>query len=64
MSKALGECAENLEPAVEKVERIFTAIGQAAERLPLLQKKERPKMIAAPDAKVKSTEEFADEIPF
>ena len=68
LSKALGECAENLEPAVQKVERIFTAISKAAERLPALPKKDRQKLISSQEAQQKkqsvSSDELEDEIPF
>lgn len=65
LSKTLGECAENLEPAVQKVERIFTAIGKAAERVPALPKADRPKLISAPKDKARSkVDELEDEIPF
>lgn len=67
LSKALGDSAENLEPAIQKIERIFAAITKATERLPFLPKKERPKLITSSEnesAKNIKVDNFDDEIPF
>lgn len=63
LSKVVGECAENLEPIVQKIERITSALRDGSERVKLLPKKERPKLISAPKSSPKA-DELEDEIPF
>lgn len=61
LSKVLGEFAENLEPAIQKFERIMTALRNGTDRVPLLPKKER-QILLPPKAENKG--EMDDEIPF
>jgi len=62
LSKTLGECAENLEPAITKLERISAALTTGTIRVKLLVSKERVKQISAPTKK--ASELLDDEIPF
>ena len=61
LSKLLGDAAENLEPAIQKFERIMTALRDGAERVPLLPNKERPKLLPPQE---KKGEDLDDSIPF
>lgn len=61
LSKTLGDAAENLEPAVQKFERIMTALREGTERVQLLPKKDRPKLLPPKEEK---KVELEDEIPF
>lgn len=60
LSKVIGECAENMDPAVQKLERVMKALKDGTERVKLLPTRNRPKL--KPPKKV--TEEADDEIPF
>lgn len=62
LSRILGECAENVEPLVQKIERITTVLMTGVNFVPLLPKKERPKLLPSPRSK--SVNELDDDIPF
>lgn len=61
ISRVIGECAENMEPLVQKVERLFRVLSDAANPLPLLPKKERAKLLPKSDA---HSDDLEDDIPF
>lgn len=61
LSKVLGEMAENLEPAIQKFERIMEALRKGTERVQLLPKKERPKLSPPQEENTKGAD---DDIPF
>ncbi len=60
LSKTVGECAENLEPLLEKMERVKKLFWNNSKKLEMLPKQERPKLIT------KADEEFDidGDIPF
>jgi hypothetical protein len=51
LGKVLREFGENLEPLVQKFERLMGALYQGADRVPLLPKKERPKLLTTSESK-------------
>lgn len=62
LTKTVGECAENVEPLVEKLERIMKLFLKGTEKTKLLPKKERPKLISK---EADDTDQVSDdEIPF
>ena len=61
-SNVIGESAENIEPLVEKVERISKALTEGTITIKLISKKERPK-IEGPSS-TKKSDALEDEIPF
>jgi hypothetical protein len=68
LSKTLGDAAENLEPAIQKIERIMAAFYKGTKRIELLPKPDRPKLISHEGNNnlphVKKAAELDDEIPF
>ena len=62
LSKVLGDSAENVEPLVQKVERILTALSAGVTFVQLLPKRERPKLL--PNPKRKPINDLDDDIPF
>jgi hypothetical protein len=64
LSSALGECAENLEPAISKLERIKKLFWDNSKKVDMLPKKERQKLISQNDNSLDSDDELEDEIPF
>jgi hypothetical protein len=62
LSKVLREFGENLEPLVQKFERVMTALYQGADRVPLLTKKERPKLLPTPERR--QVNDLDNDIPF
>lgn len=63
LSGTIGECAENLEPLVNKLERIKKIFWDNSNKVELLPKKERQKLITKQEDKTK-IDDFEDEIPF
>ena len=59
LSKAIGECADNLEPLVKKMEQIKRIFWDHSNKVKLLPKKERLKLITKQD-----TDESEDKLPF
>ena len=59
VTKVVGEAAENLEPLVEKVERLKRLFFEGLDKLPFLPKTERKKALPAPELDAED-----DEIPF
>ncbi len=57
-TKTLGECTDNLEPLLEKVERLKKLIWDNVGKVDALPEKERPKLIESP------SNELDDDIPF
>ena len=74
LSRIVGECATNLEPLVQKLERVMAALGKGANRIPLLPKRDAPKLlssnsnegpsIAGASQLKNSRSDLDDEIPF
>jgi hypothetical protein len=62
LSKVLGDVSENLEPAVQKFERVMAALKDGSERIPFLPKKERTKLL--PPQEEMKVEDLNDNIPF
>ena len=62
LSKVLGDSAENVEPLVQKVERILTALFAGVTFVQLLPKRERPKLL--PNPKRKPINDLDDDTPF
>lgn len=61
VSKVLGEMADQLEPAIQKFERIMAALYGKIDRVQLLPRKERLKLLPSKNEK---KEDLDDEIPF
>ena len=66
LSHTVGECAENLEPLISKLERIKRIFWENSNKVKLLPKKERQKLITQQDNKPSSPniDDIKDEIPF
>jgi hypothetical protein len=62
LSRALSDSAENLEPLVQKIERVAAALWKGADSVPLLSKKERPKLLPTPEGQ--PINDLDDDIPF
>ena len=60
-SKTAGECGENIEPLIDKLERIKKLIFDGAKKQDALPKPERRKQLPSPDRNSQSLE---DDIPF
>lgn len=62
LSGVVGQCAKNLEPLVQKLERVMAALRDGAEPTPLLPKPERTQLL--PSSKPNVHHDLDDEIPF
>ena len=62
LSRVVGECAKNLEPLVQKLERVMAALRDGAEPAPLLPKTEQTQLLTS--SKPKLDQDLGDEIPF
>ena len=60
LTKTVGECAENLDPLIDKLERVKKLFWDNSEKVEILPKKERSKLITKQEAPA----ELDDEIPF
>ena len=61
LSKVISDCAENLDPAIARLERIMSAFGKGTKRITRLPNKEQPTLLLSSE---KKTELLDDEIPF
>lgn len=59
LSKTVGECADNIEPLIEKIERVKKIFWDNSKKVDLLPKIERPKLITKEE-----TVDTGEEIPF
>lgn len=62
LSRVAGQFAENLEPLVQKLERVMAALRDGSERVPLLPKRERTPLLES--SHPKRHDDLDDEIPF
>ena len=62
LSRVVGDCTENVEPLIQKLERVMAALYSGAYRVPLLPKKERTKLLPTPEKMPIS--DLDDDIPF
>jgi hypothetical protein len=62
VTKTLGECAENLEPLMELLERVKKLFWDTTEKVPLLPKKEETKLIT--NQQISVSTDLDDDIPF
>lgn len=60
LAETMNKMGEILEPAVQKFERVMTALNKGCQQMPLLSKSERPKLLEA-DSTASSED---DELPF
>lgn len=61
LSRTISECAENLDPAIQRLERIMSAFGKGTKQIPRLPNKESQKLLPSVE---KRAEFVDDEIPF
>lgn len=59
LSQTIGECAENVEPLIDKLERIKKIFWDRSQKMDLLSKSDRPKLLPSDNE-----EALSDEIPF
>jgi hypothetical protein len=62
LGRVLDEFGEHLEPLVQKFERVMAALYRGVDRVPLLPKKERPKLLPTPERT--PVNDLGDDIPF
>jgi hypothetical protein len=64
LSKVLYECGENLEPLIQRFERVMAALYRGTDYFPLLPKRERPKLLPKSESRPKLPHDLGDDIPF
>jgi hypothetical protein len=64
LSKVLYECGENLEPLIQRFERVMAALYRGSDCFPLLPKRERPKLLPKSEGRPKLPHDLDDDIPF
>jgi len=64
LSKAIGDSAENLSPLIDKLERVKKLFWDKSEKIDMLPKPKRPKLITKDEDTESNNQNLDDEIPF